>query len=184
MADMHRPGRIGRDVFDVDRRCRGRCRSRRSRAPSRTALRSASIQAAGLEREIDESRAGDVDLGDQLVGAKLFGDRFGEFARLLAGILGQHHGGVGRHVAMRRIARRLDRDARLIDAGRQYARGDQRVVRARERDRAFRRRCSAAAMDAMSGVRVDVRARLTQFRGRVKEPARVRRARSGRSCRR
>ena len=38
----------------------------------------------------------------------------GELARLLAGILGEHHGGVGRHVAMRRVARRLDHDAGVI----------------------------------------------------------------------
>ena len=42
---------------------------------------------------------------------------FGEIARLCLGLLGQHHRGVGRHVAMRGIARRLDHDARQIDAG-------------------------------------------------------------------
>src|ERR1700733_14239562 len=60
----------------------------------------------GLEREIDEARAGDIDLGDDSIGAQFFGNRLGELARLAAGVLGQHHGGVGGNVAMRRIARR------------------------------------------------------------------------------
>ncbi len=49
---------------------------------------------------------------------------------LQPGILGQHHRGIGRHVAMRRIARRLDGHARLVDAGGQQARGDQLLIRA------------------------------------------------------
>ena len=109
MADMHRPGRIGRDIFDVDRAHRRRCRSCRNADPRSTALRNAVDPGGRLKREIDEAWAGDLDLADQIVGAKLFRNRFREFARLLAGILGQHHGGIGRHVAMRRIARRLDR---------------------------------------------------------------------------
>ena len=40
----------------------------------------------------------------------------GEIARLCLGFLGQHHRGIGRHVAMRGIARRLDHDAGEIDA--------------------------------------------------------------------
>ncbi len=84
----------------------------------------------GLERQIDEARAGDIDLLDKAVGAKFLGDRFGKFARFTLGIFRQHHRRVGRDVAVSRIARRLDRDARLIDAGRQYAVGYQVVVRA------------------------------------------------------
>ena len=166
MADMHRPGRIGRDIFDIDRLAAADI----ARAVLRAQLHRAAqrLDPGGrLEREIDEAWAGDVDLGDESVGAKLFRDRFGKLARFLAGILGQHHGGVGRDVAMRRIARRLDGHARLIDACRQDTGSNKRRSRG-GRDR----ECSAkmffvAMVQSAVGTRA---ARLTQFRGRVKEP--------------
>src|SRR6266545_2671116 len=49
-------------------------------------------------------------------------------ARLAAGGLGQHHGRVGRHVAVRALARRLDHDAGLVDPGRQHTISNERVV--------------------------------------------------------
>ena len=122
MADMHGPGRIGRDIFHVDRRVRARMSRGRYSRPEADTVAQRLDPGCGLEREIDEARPGDLDFGDQASAAKLLGNGFGELARLLAGILGQHHGGVGRHVAMGRIARRLDRDARLVDPGRQQRR--------------------------------------------------------------
>ena len=68
----------------------------------------------GLESEIDEAGPRDVDLGNLVVGAQPLGDGFSQFARLLAGVFRQHHCGIGRHVAMGQIARRLDHDARKI----------------------------------------------------------------------
>ena len=91
-------------------------------------MRSASIQAAGLSVRLMKPGPATSTVGDEIVGAKLFGNRLGQLARLPAGVLGQHHGGVGRHVAVGGIARRLDLDARLVDAGRQHAGRDQRVV--------------------------------------------------------
>ena len=41
--------------------------------------------------------------------------RLGKRARILAGSLRQHHGGVGREVAMAGVARRLDRDALEVE---------------------------------------------------------------------
>ena len=130
MADMHRPGRIGRDIFDIDRHAARRYRSLPYCAPSCTALRSASIHAAGLSVRLMKPGPATSTLATRSSARSLSGDRFGKLARLAAGILGEHHGGIGRDVAMRRIARRLDRHARLIDAGRQHAGGNQRVVRA------------------------------------------------------
>ena len=46
---------------------------------------------------------------------------------LVAGVLGEHHRGVGREIAVRRIARRLDRDGAAIEPGRQRAFGLERV---------------------------------------------------------
>ena len=59
--------------------------------------------------------------GDLVVGAQPVGNRFGQFARLLAGVLGEHHCGIGRHVAMGRIARRLDNNARKIGPGTKHS---------------------------------------------------------------
>ena len=77
-----------------------------------------------------KSRACYIDTGNERVGAQLLGDFFRKLARLLAGILGEHHGRIGRHITVRGIARRLGGDARLIDPGRQLARGNKRVVSA------------------------------------------------------
>jgi hypothetical protein len=82
----------------------------------------------GLQGEIDEARPRHLGLGHQRLGGELLGERLGERPRLQAGVLGQHHGGVGRHVAVRGLARRLDHDARLVDAGRQHARRRQGVI--------------------------------------------------------
>jgi hypothetical protein len=68
----------------------------------------------GLQRDIDEAGTSNIDLLDQRVGPQRGGKRVGQVARLLAGVLGQDHRGVGRHVAMRRIARRLNDHARQI----------------------------------------------------------------------
>ena len=81
-----------------------------------------------MKRQVDEARTGHIDLGDKRIGAQLAGDRFREVPRLLAGILGEHHRRIGRHIPMGRVSRRFDHHAGLIDAGRQLAGGDQRVV--------------------------------------------------------
>ena len=52
-----------------------------------------------------------------VVGAQFVGDALGQLARLLAGVLRQHHRGIGRHVAMARIARRLDYNATNLCSG-------------------------------------------------------------------
>ena len=152
--------------------------------PSRTAIAQRIDPGRRLEREIDEARPRDLDLGDQIVGAKLRRKGLGKFARLFAGILGEHHGGVGRHVAMGRIARRLDRDARQIDAGRQDAGGDQFIARAANalehfgkdvmRDHENIRRCGANAE----------RRAPNAIPGSSQKAAHARPAHSGRSCRR
>ena len=127
MADMHRAGRVGGHVFDVDLRtfADGAAAILRPRAQDGAQLID---PGRGLEREIDEARACYVDLLDQVIGTQASADRVGKLARLLAGILGQHHGGIGGHVAMRSVTRRLDHDARLVDAGRQDASRGERAV--------------------------------------------------------
>ena len=62
------------------------------------------------------------------LGAKLRRNDFGELARLFTGLLGEHHGDVGCHVAVGLIAWRLDGDARQIDVRRQIPGRDQFVA--------------------------------------------------------
>ena len=125
MADMHRSGRIGRDVFDVDL---GAVAERafavgRAFAQHREQFARPDL---GLQGEIDEAGPGDLDGSHQIVGAQFFRDFIGEFARLCLRVLGEHHRGIGRHVAMGGIARRLDHDAGEIDAGGPLALGRER----------------------------------------------------------
>ncbi len=56
-----------------------------------------------------------------------FGQALRELARLHTGGLRQHHGSVGREIAVARIARRLDGDAREVEALRQRARSGERA---------------------------------------------------------
>ena len=65
-----------------------------------------------------------------LVDLAQFGrERLGQRARVGPGGLGQHHRGVGRQIAVARVARRLDRHGAAVEPGRQRAGGDQRVER-------------------------------------------------------
>ena len=119
MTDMHRPGRIGGDVFDVDLLART---DRDAAIGIGVAQHSAQRvrPCRRLEHEIDEARPGDIDAGHQVVGAQFDRKGFGQIARLGLGVLRQHHRGVGRHVAMARIARQFHHDARQIGVLRQY----------------------------------------------------------------
>ena len=85
-------------------------------------------------------------------------EQAGDRHRRLAGGLGQDQGGVGRGLAVRRIARRLDRDAAEVEPGRQLPLGLQAAdggddeveqlgerVHARSRFSLNRRSCSSSA---------------------------------------
>ena len=116
MADMHRPGRIRRDIFDIDLRLRLR--------PAATMLGSGEHRRfqnrgehGGLQRNVDEARPGDLGLEDIGVLGEFGDDQLGERTRRHAGLLGEHHGGVDRKIAMGRILRRLDHDPRQRKPG-------------------------------------------------------------------
>ena len=162
MTDMHRSGRIGRDVLDIDLGAVadrafavGRALSQHGAAVRRPDLR--------LQGEIDEAGTGDLDGSHQIVGAQFFRDFIGEIARLCLGVLGEHHRGIGRHVAMAGIARRLDHDAGEIDAGGPLALGRERGA-----DRLHARQRVGEQM--LWSWLVGHGRRLTQIRGRVKKP--------------
>ena len=113
---MHRAGRICRNVFDVDLLA---CAD--VAAAIAVALRQHGAQcvkpSSVLELEIDETRTRNIDLLDQRIDAKFVGDLVGEVARLDTGLLGKNHRRICRHIAMRRILRRLDDHTRQIDVG-------------------------------------------------------------------
>ena len=126
MADMHRPGRIGGDVFDIDLVLvaalaspvvhTGADRRGQRLAPHRR-----------IERQVDEARPRDLGLGDLRPLLQLGCDLFREIARLEAGVLGQHHRRVGGEVAVARLARRLDHDAVERGRGSEHAGLGQRL---------------------------------------------------------
>ena len=106
MAHVHRPGRIGRDIFDIDRL-------------ARTHVRLAVVRAHGLDHaqfgepcfvghaQVNEARSGDLSIRNQRVVRQLGYDLLGQRARIGRGRLRQHHGRVGGEVAVRGIAGRL-----------------------------------------------------------------------------
>ena len=115
VADMHRPGRVGADIFDVDRPGGARARPRRSAAPAvenGAAAPSRRPRASGTM--LMKPGPGDLGLRHVGLGREIGGEALGERARVRAGglgLLGVDHGGVGREVAMRGVARRLDDEA-------------------------------------------------------------------------
>ena len=127
MADMHRPGRVGRNIFDVD--LLARANNTLAVSIAFTQHRAQRVRPGlRLQGEVDEPWTGDVDRSDQIVRAQFRRDRLGEIARFGPRLLRQYHRGIGRHVAMGGVARRLDHHAREIDAGRPSALRGERVA--------------------------------------------------------
>jgi hypothetical protein len=90
-----------------------------------------------IEPDVQKSRpcGGDgkataaIIAGDQFLLGQRRGDALGQRHRVLLDRAGQHHRRVGREIAMRRVARRLDRDPREIEPRRQRALAHQPVER-------------------------------------------------------
>jgi hypothetical protein len=118
MADMHRPGRVGGDVFDVDLL---------AVADGGTAIVGPLLQdrhhhalpEGRHEAHVEEARAGYLDLLDVGIRFQLGGQLVGDVARLHLGRLGQHHGSVAREVAVRCLARRRHLDIGQVEPSRQ-----------------------------------------------------------------
>ena len=121
MADMHRAGRVGADEFDVDLAPLPHVRAAVA-GPLKQRRADDALPFGGCKAQVQKARPRHLGRGDARIGGKAGGQRIGDVAGLLAGGLGQHHGGVGGHVAMGGIARRLDRDCGGIKARGQFAR--------------------------------------------------------------
>ncbi len=128
MADMHRAGRVGRHIFDVDP---PPLPHRRAAIIARFVVDQRQfVPPAVVDKpQVDEARASDARLGHFIERGEFGNKQVGERARVHAGGLGQHHRGVGRDVAMRGIARRLDADRAAIEPGGQGVAGGQRIER-------------------------------------------------------
>ena len=122
MGDVQRPGRIGRDIFDIH-------------PPPRPDGRGSVIRAGGQhigdpglpiavgQAQVDESRSGDLHPGDIGQPAQPFGELVGEQPRRHVRGFGQHHGRIGRQIPMACLPRRLDGDPGGIEASRNLAIG-------------------------------------------------------------
>ncbi len=104
MTHVHRPGRVGRDIFDIDPFARTNARPAVSR-PVRHDRPQLIAPRDFIEPHIDEPRPGNLDPRDPRQCLQLGRDQRGERARIGRGGLGQHHCRIGRKIAMRRIAR-------------------------------------------------------------------------------
>ena len=67
------------------------------------------------EMDIDEAGSRDRDIGDVRILLEPGDDLSAKRARIGAERLGQHHGGIGRDIAMAGVTRRLDGDAAEIE---------------------------------------------------------------------
>ena len=114
---MHRPGRVGRDVFDVHLLAAAGVRVAVGRARLQDRLELRCPELIG-EAEVDEARACHFDGGDVRISFQPRGYPQRQLTRLHAERLRKQHRGVRRDVAMRGIARRFGGDASQRFAGR------------------------------------------------------------------
>ena len=126
VADVHRAGGIGRDIFDIDLLDRAHPALRRATIVA--ALRQCGAQHGPenmrLQADVDEAGTGDLGLRDVGVFGKREGDLGGELARIAEtalGFFGEDHGGVDGEIAERGLARRLDHETGEIEVGGQAA---------------------------------------------------------------
>ncbi len=124
VPDMHRAGRIGRNIFDIDFLPRF---SRKAGGKARPLLQSGaqkSRENGGLQANVEKAGAGHLGLGDVVVlgksGGKL-GSKLARISETCLGLLRIDHGSIDREIAMRVIARRLDHETGEVEIGWQAA---------------------------------------------------------------
>ena len=122
---MHRPRRVGGDIFDV--------------YPFALPHGGATIVGRGQntpdhalpdiasERQVDKAGTGDIHRRDPRVRLQFFGQFACNLARVRLGRFRQHHRGIGGHISVQGIARRLDRHIGKIKLRGQRALGLQRL---------------------------------------------------------
>ncbi len=128
MADMQRPGGIGRDELDIDLE---------PRAQAGMTEAAAGIERLGhhvgpdlgREPEVEEAGPRHIDGRDARIATEPLGQFLADLAGVHVGGPGENHRGVRRHVAVGGIPRRLDRDRAVVESVRQLAVDDHDVKR-------------------------------------------------------
>jgi hypothetical protein len=100
MGHMQWPGRICRDVFDVDRPGLAHRRIAVGDALPQAVAQPLAPEGIG-DLEVDEARPGDRAVDHVGIGFEAGEQRLGDVARFPPRGLGQHHGSVGGDVAVR-----------------------------------------------------------------------------------
>ena len=120
MAHMHGAGRVGRDIFDIDDAALAQCGSTIVRPAFGNQGKLCAPSIIG-QAQIDKTRPCDINGRHILYRAQFCSQRLGQRARVHARRLRQHHGGIGRQIAMAGIARRLDRQIAAVHTRLQHA---------------------------------------------------------------
>jgi hypothetical protein len=125
------PGRVGRDIFDVhalsvaDKRAAVIVAGRQDRAQLL-------VPHARHQPDVDEAGTRKLGSLDIIERSQLGCEQACQRARIGAGALGEHHRRVGREIAMRGVARRLDGHSAPLDPGRKLPFGFKLVERRAE----------------------------------------------------
>ena len=122
MPDMHRSGRIGGDIFDIDRLAATDIRIAVGNAPTQNAPH-LFLPGRRLEPQVHEARSRDFNGSNTIGIGKPCRNHFREIAGFFTRRLRQDHGNISRDIAMQRIARRLHRNPVQRQIGRQVAGG-------------------------------------------------------------
>ena len=157
---MEQAGRVRAGEFDVDGFAPADIRIAIGLAGRENIGHAALPETVG-DPDVDEAGSGDLDRSHAVQPAQAFGYLPGQVARLRAGGFGEDEGGVGRHVAVFRVARRLAGHAVEIRVGGQVPGPGQRgqhprdlvakmaenvhAKRVRQRSAAISRSCSFRA---------------------------------------
>ena len=131
MSDMHRPGRVGRHILDIDPLPLPDRRVAVARAGSENIAQPRLPETLG-EPPIQEARACYRHFGDLRVAAQLTCEQFRQLARRNSGASRQDHRRIRRHIAMCGIAWRLDGHLGEIKPLGEFARSNQTTQRRRD----------------------------------------------------
>ena len=131
---MHRPGRVGAHIFDVDRPFRAPRSRPKTPGLDKNRLQDLLVNR-WLEDDIDEAWTSGLRALHVRFLPEISDKGRSESARIGAGLLGflrVNHRSVGREVAVARLARRLDDEAAKIEVARQLSRRDPLFEQARD----------------------------------------------------
>ena len=115
VPDVKRAGGIGGDELDVDPVAAADRRCDRRRRPGREWSRASAESSSAASQKLMKPGPGDLHLRDDRARElDLLDHPAGEIARFLLELLGEHHGEIGRQVAVTLVPRPLQHEARPV----------------------------------------------------------------------